>query len=126
MQENPAIADWVPSSGGSTEGLLGGRLAQRQAALREGMAAGALSTFTLGLPCVPMISRAPAVPEKRFLWKLGVIRLRVAPDVLVPSFDDETKIVNSHDLNRMLPGDDKTVARSCRPEFAAHDHCASR
>ena len=34
MQENPVIADWVPSSDGSTEGLLGGWLAQRQAALR--------------------------------------------------------------------------------------------
>jgi len=55
MQENPAISDWVPISGGSTEGLLGGWLAQRQAALREVMAAGALSTFTLGLPCVPVI-----------------------------------------------------------------------
>jgi hypothetical protein len=51
MQENPAISDWVPISGGSTEGLLGGWLAQRQAALREVMAAGALSTFTLGLGC---------------------------------------------------------------------------
>ena len=49
MQENPAISDWVPVSGGSTEGLLGGRLAQRQAALREMMAAGALSTDALGL-----------------------------------------------------------------------------
>jgi len=29
--------------------LLGGRLAQRQAALREMMAAGALSTYALGL-----------------------------------------------------------------------------
>jgi hypothetical protein len=65
-RENPVIADWVHVSGGSTEGLLGGWLAQRQAALREVMAAGALSTFTLGLPCVPMISRAPSVPEKRF------------------------------------------------------------
>jgi hypothetical protein len=46
--------------------MLGGWLAQRQAPLREVMAAGALSTFTLGLPCVPMISRAPAVPEKDF------------------------------------------------------------
>ncbi|MFN2499871.1 MAG: hypothetical protein ABR557_12360 [Pyrinomonadaceae bacterium] len=35
-------------SGGSTEGLLGGWLAQRQAALREVMAAGALSTFYIG------------------------------------------------------------------------------
>jgi len=42
MRENPAIADWVRSSGGCTEGLLGGWLAQRQAALREVMAAGAL------------------------------------------------------------------------------------
>ena len=78
MQENPAISDWVPISGGSTEGLLGGRLAQRQAALREGMAAGALSTFTLGLPCVPMISRAPAVPEKSFCGKRMVLRVKSA------------------------------------------------
>jgi len=40
MQENPAISDWVPISGGSTEGLLGGWLAQRQAALRDVMAGG--------------------------------------------------------------------------------------
>ena len=44
MQENPIISDWVPVSGGSTEGSLGGWLAQRQAALREVMAAGALGT----------------------------------------------------------------------------------
>jgi hypothetical protein len=49
MWENPAISDWVPSSGGSTEGLLGGWLAQRQAALREVMAAGAFSTFALAV-----------------------------------------------------------------------------
>jgi len=49
MRENPAISDWVPISGGSTKGFLGGWLAQRQAALREVMAAGALSTFTLVL-----------------------------------------------------------------------------
>ena len=67
MRENPAIAGWVPISGGSTEGLLGGWLAQRQAALRDVMAAGALSTFTLGLPCVPVISRAASVPRIGFL-----------------------------------------------------------
>ena len=73
MQENPVIFDWVPSSGGYTEGLLGGWLAQRQAALRGMLAAGALSTFTLGLPCVPVFSRAPHVPQRNFLWKqLGI------------------------------------------------------
>ena len=75
MRENPAISDWVPISGGSTEGSLGGWLAQRQAALREVMAAGALSTFTLGLPCVPVVSRAACVPRKAFSGKqvlLGV------------------------------------------------------
>jgi hypothetical protein len=41
MQENPVIADRVPIRGDLTEGLLGGRLAQRHAALREVMAAGA-------------------------------------------------------------------------------------
>jgi hypothetical protein len=70
MQENPAISDWVPISGGSTEGLLGGRLAQRQAALREVMAAGALSTFTLGLPCVPVILRAACVPREKVFMEL--------------------------------------------------------
>ena len=65
MRENPAISDWVPISGGSTEGLLGGWLAQRQAALREVMAAGAFPTFTLGLPCVPVFTRAACVPEKQ-------------------------------------------------------------
>jgi hypothetical protein len=66
MQENPVISDWVPSSGGSTEGLLGGRLAQRQAALRGMLAAGALSTFTLGRLCVPVLPRAPSVPQILF------------------------------------------------------------
>src|SRR6185295_16034185 len=69
MRENPAISDWVPISGGSTEGLLGGWLAQRQAALREVMAAGALPTFTLGHPCVPVISRAASVPQEENFWK---------------------------------------------------------
>jgi len=41
MRENPVISDWVPCFGGKSKGLLGGRLAQRQAALREVMAAGA-------------------------------------------------------------------------------------
>jgi hypothetical protein len=41
MRENPVISDWVPCFGKKTEGMLGGRLAQRQAALREVMAAGA-------------------------------------------------------------------------------------
>ena len=76
MRENPAISDWVPISGGSTKGLLGGWLAQRQAALREVMAAGALSTFTLGLPCVPVCTRACRVPWENFLWKLRVIDSR--------------------------------------------------
>src|SRR6185437_2421599 len=76
MQENPAISDWVPISGGSTEGLLGGWLAQRQAALREVMAAGALSTFTLGLPCVPVILRAACVPQERIFWKPAAITYR--------------------------------------------------
>jgi hypothetical protein len=47
MRENPVISDWVPISGGSTEGLLGGWLAQRLAALRGKLAAGARFDFTL-------------------------------------------------------------------------------
>ena len=73
MRENPAIAGWVLISGGSIEGLLGGLLAQRQAALREVMAAGALSTFTLGLPCVPVFYRAACVPKEKFFWKATAI-----------------------------------------------------
>ena len=75
MQENPVISDWVPSSGGSTEGLLGEWLAQRQAALRGMLAAGAHPTFPLGLLCVPVLSRAQCVPQNLF-WKLERINLR--------------------------------------------------
>ena len=78
MQENPAISDRLPITGGSTEGLLGGWLAQRQAALREVMAAGALSTFTLGLPCVPVVLRAACVPQRRIFWKPATIAYRRA------------------------------------------------
>src|SRR6185295_3160086 len=76
MQENPVISDWVPISGGSTEGSLGGWLAQRQAALREVMAAGALPTFTLGFPCVPVLLRAACVPQRRIFWKAAAIAYR--------------------------------------------------
>ena len=63
MQENPVISDWVPGSGGSTEGSLGEWLAQRQAALRGMLAAGAHPTFPLGHLCVPVLSRAHCVPQ---------------------------------------------------------------
>src|SRR5687767_5173185 len=46
MRENPVISDWV-RFGWVTEGLLGGWLAQRQAAHRGKMAAGARCDFTL-------------------------------------------------------------------------------
>ena len=59
--------------GDYTEGLLGGWLAQRQAALRGMLAAGALSTFTLGRPCVPGFPRACAVPTRTFSWNSTVI-----------------------------------------------------
>jgi hypothetical protein len=90
MRENPVISDWVPSSGGSTEGLLGGWLAQRQAALRGMVAAGALSTFTLGRPCVPVSSRAPRVPQKVFFGKvtaLAVRKTRRGPELRINAFE---------------------------------------
>jgi|SRR5882724_521406 len=49
MRENPVIPDWVHVLGGNTEGMLGGWLAQRQAALRGLLAAGARSLFPLRL-----------------------------------------------------------------------------
>jgi hypothetical protein len=78
MRENPAISDWVPISEGSTEGLLGGWLAQRHAALREVMAAGALSTFTLGLPCVPVLLEHLLCHRKTFCGKGGLFSLEHA------------------------------------------------
>jgi hypothetical protein len=44
---NPVIADWVQFRLVLSEGLLGGWLAQRQAALRGKLAAGARSNFAL-------------------------------------------------------------------------------
>src|SRR5215468_951060 len=49
-RENPVISDRVRDSGGSTEGTLGRWLAQRQAALRELLAAGARSAYFV-CPC---------------------------------------------------------------------------
>jgi len=65
MRENPAISDWVPCFGKKTEGLLGGRLAQRQAALREVMAAGARF-----IACWPTIARARGVPPLKILLEV--------------------------------------------------------
>src|SRR5258705_1512080 len=104
MRENPVISDWVPVSGGSTEGSLGGWLAQRQAALREVMAAGALPTFTLGLPCVPVILRAACVPQRRIFWKAAAIAYRPAtfndlPKQLVAK-PEQTASINRLKLRR--------------------------
>jgi hypothetical protein len=52
-----------------TEGSLGGGLAQRQAALRDVMAAGARS-----ISCLPTTNQAVCVPQKNILWKGRVIR----------------------------------------------------
>jgi len=54
MRENPVISDRVRESGGSTEGTLGRWLAQRQAALRELLAAGARSTLLRVFRVVPL------------------------------------------------------------------------
>ena len=58
MRENPAISDRVPIRGDLTEGSLGGRLAQRHAALREVMAAGARF-----ISCLPTLVSALPVPR---------------------------------------------------------------
>src|SRR5690242_20209158 len=59
MRENPVISDRVPIRGDFAEGSLGGRLAQRLAALRDVMAAGARF-----VSCLPSCSSALAVPSK--------------------------------------------------------------
>src|SRR5262252_9544837 len=58
MRENPVISDRVPIRGDFAEGSLGGRLAQRLAALRDVMAAGARF-----FSCLPSCSSALAVPR---------------------------------------------------------------
>jgi len=68
MRENPAISDWVRGSVGSTEGLLGGRLAQRQAALRGVLAAGARSTFEVLRACRPEAQHI-LCHRGNFFWK---------------------------------------------------------
>ena len=59
MRENPVISDRVPIRGDFAEGSLGGRLAQRLAALRDVMAAGARF-----FSCLPSCSSALAVPSE--------------------------------------------------------------
>jgi hypothetical protein len=96
------------------------------------MAAGALSTFTLGLPCVPMISRAACVPKKRSLWKLRVITLKANVDEecddgqgSIASFDQERKIIYTHNANPVVRLNDESVDGSGRPKLTAHDYGAS-
>lgn len=71
MQENPVITDWVPISGGSTEGLLGGWLAQRLAALRGKVAAGARFDFTLVSRACRLSLEQLACHRKKFfgIWE---------------------------------------------------------
>jgi cephalosporin-C deacetylase-like acetyl esterase len=50
-----------------TEGSLGGGLAQRQAALRDVVAAGARS-----ISCLPTIDRAHRVPQKKYFLEISL------------------------------------------------------
>ncbi len=77
MRENPVISDWVRISKGLTEGLLGGWLAQRQAALRGVMAAGARFNFTLVSRACRLFLEHVLCHEKVFLepgtdWVLAI------------------------------------------------------
>ena len=79
-RENPVISDWVRVSGGSTEGSLGGWLAQRQAALREVMAAGHLQPLRWVFGACRFLFRAGCVPQEGFFGiserlNLGGVRL---------------------------------------------------
>jgi hypothetical protein len=56
--------------------LLGGRLAQRQAALREMMAAGALSTFAWGLCACRFSLEQIACHGENFLWNFQAIQFQ--------------------------------------------------
>ena len=72
MRENPVISDWVPISGGSTEGLLGGWLAQRQAALRGRWRRGHVVNFTLvSRACRLFLEHLPC--QENFFWKAETI-----------------------------------------------------
>jgi hypothetical protein len=86
-QENPVIADWVRGSGGSTEGLLGGRLAQRQAALRGKKAAGHGQLFGLFRACrlCPQHFACQKIIflEMRIDWILGKTPIRCPTDLIV-------------------------------------------
>jgi hypothetical protein len=52
--------------------MLGGRLATRQAALREVMAAGSRGSTLI--PCLPQKSKALSVPREKYFWKREGIR----------------------------------------------------
>ena len=125
MRENPVISDWAPCSGGCTEGLLGGWLAQRQAALRGMVAAGALSTFTSGRPCVPVSFRAPRVPQN-VLWKdggigpweskiKGQVEVAAGPFESFANFYEEKVPFASNNAYTRVTRYGRTITRSCTP-----------
>ena len=130
-RENPVISDWVRVSEGSTEGLLGGWLAQRQAALRDVMAAGAHPTFTLGLLCVPVISRAACVPQEIFfgsgeefnlLLSRSAATMRCVSENLVAEFYQSKMIFESNYPYALSRRNDCAVFRSSAPQLSAHHH----
>jgi hypothetical protein len=55
-RENPVISDWVHVLGGSTEGLLGRLLAQRQAALRGTGGGGTANVFVYSVRAGEILS----------------------------------------------------------------------
>ena len=73
MRKDPVISDWVQFRGASTVGSLGRGLAQRQAALRGKMAAGARFNFSLFRACRLNFEHL-AVPRKTFFWKFRLTR----------------------------------------------------
>ena len=142
MRENPVIADWVHFKGGITEGLLGGWLAQRQAALRGKLAAGARCDFTLVSRACRNFLEQLACHRKTFPGNLERLSVSEAGDTesnrnvthrrLLPRrgariksivrFNNQQMVFKCHNTHKRVDCDTRALARARAPKLPANQH----
>ncbi len=131
MRENPVIADWVHFKGGITEGLLGGWLAQRQAALRGMLAAGARCDFTLVSRACRNVLEHLACHRKTFPGNLDrlsiseagkIQKLNRKRDESIVRLNDQQMVFKCHNTHKRVDCDTRALAAARPPKLPANQY----
>ena len=119
MRENPAISDWVRISKGLTEGLLGGGLAQRQAALRGVMAAGARFNFALVSRACRLGLEHVLCHVERFSGSGSLFDVRRGRTEGLTFNQNQVAFEPSY-FNPLMSRNGRAIQRPCSPKFATN------